>query len=69
MGNVLFVTSEDRADRLRDGGESTPAPMPQVEHVFRGAGAAGAAVPLPAAAPGAPVPVQPLPPAAAPPPQ
>jgi type II secretory pathway component GspD/PulD (secretin) len=62
MGNVLFVTTEERADRLRGEGDAVPAPA-AVEHLIRGA-APMPAGPAPAPAPAVPAgPVPPAPPA------
>ncbi|MFO0807140.1 MAG: hypothetical protein U0746_00790 [Gemmataceae bacterium] len=65
MGNVLFITTEDRADRLRDEGGMQPPPMPAVEHIMRninaagGPGGNGGAVPVPVVPPAAPPPNNP----------
>lgn len=61
MGNVLFVTSEERADRLRGEGDAVPPPAaPQVEQVIRGINIGGVvpAVPLPPVVPNNPAPKQ-----------
>ena len=58
MGNVLFVTSEERADKLRADGEVVPAAPPAERPV-------PAMVPAPPGA--APAPPLPAPPAVPPP--
>ena len=55
MGNVIFVTTEARADKLRDGDSLVPTPglpTPGIPGVLGGIGVAGVAVPaLPAGPP------------------